>query len=53
MIKKSDEYCEEHDAYFDRKKDVWVEDKCGDPKCNDCSTRPDKPSQMNLGKKNG
>ena len=39
------EYSEEYDAYYDKVTREWLEDKCDDPTCEYCSTRPEKPSQ--------
>lgn len=44
--KTEKKYCEKHDAYYDDKKDKWLEGKCNDKNCEFCSTRPDKPSQV-------
>jgi hypothetical protein len=38
-----------HDAYYDPQADVWLERKCGDPECEFCATRPDRPSQAETG----
>ena len=35
---------ETYDTYFCSTCDVWLEDKCGDPECEFCTARPDKPS---------
>ena len=34
-----------YDAYYCEKCDFWLEDKCGDPRCNYCPQRPEKPSK--------
>lgn len=40
-------YSREYDAYYDIKRDVWLEAKCSDScDCEFCHDRPDKPSQM-------
>ena len=39
-------YCEKHDAYYDDKKDIWLEGKCESKSCDFCKDRPDKPSQV-------
>jgi hypothetical protein len=38
------QYSQKYDAYFCAKCDVWVESRCGDPDCEFCRGRPDKPS---------
>jgi len=38
--------CEKHDAYYDDKKDEWLEGKCGQKYCDMCNHRPDKPSEV-------
>jgi len=37
-------YSKEHDAKYCRICDIWVEIECGDPDCNFCIGRPEKPS---------
>ncbi len=39
-------YCEEHDANYDDKKDIWLEGNCGHKDCNFCKDRPKKPSMV-------
>lgn len=36
-------YSDKYDAYFCAYCNVWVEPKCGDPNCEYCKNRPDKP----------
>lgn len=38
-------YNERYDAYYDDKKDKWLEGKCSNKNCEFCKGRPDKPSQ--------
>jgi hypothetical protein len=33
-----------YDAWYDQKKDIWLEGKCSDPSCCFCKDRPNKPS---------
>ena len=40
-------YCEEHDAYYDSEKDIWLEKGCTSKVCSYCKDRPDKPSEVN------
>lgn len=40
---------EKHDAYYDNKKDEWLEDKCDNPNCEFCKDRPTKPSEVKDG----
>lgn len=35
-------YCEDHDAYFDVNTGEWLEKTCGDKKCMFCAKRPPK-----------
>jgi len=42
---KSKKLCERHDAYYDDKKDIWLEGTCDNKDCEFCSDRPTKPSQ--------
>ena len=35
-----------YDAYFCKKCDEWAEKTCGDPKCDYCVDRPEKPSMV-------
>ncbi len=37
-------YNDKHDALYCAACDVWLQKKCGDPACDYCQTRPDKPS---------
>lgn len=37
-------YSERWDAYYCNKCDAWIEDRCGDPDCEFCRDRPEKPS---------
>jgi hypothetical protein len=36
-------YYEDFDTYFCPKCNKWTEKKCGDPDCDDCTKRPEKP----------
>lgn len=38
------EYCEKHDAFFDKEKDIWLEKQCNDKECEFCVGRPVRPS---------
>ncbi len=37
-------YNEGFDAYYCIQCDKWMEKKCGDPACEFCTIRPEKPS---------
>lgn len=37
-------YSARWDAYYCKDCDRWIEGKCGDPDCDFCRTRPEKPS---------
>jgi hypothetical protein len=37
------EYNEDYDAYYCPNCNKWLEDECGDPECEFCSGRPEKP----------
>ena len=39
------EYSEEYDAYYCTYCNKWLEDKCDDPTCEYCPTRPEQPIQ--------
>jgi hypothetical protein len=36
-------YSEEYDAYYDKETNVWLDDKCDDPNCEFCMSRPERP----------
>lgn len=38
---------EKYDAYYNDKKDIWLEEKCDDSNCEFCKNRPSKPSEAN------
>lgn len=40
------QYSNKYDAYYCELCNKWIEDECDDEKCEFCSLRPDKPSQM-------
>lgn len=42
-------YCEVHDADFCPSCDEWGEAPCGDPDCDFCPTRADRPSECSHG----
>lgn len=44
---------EKVDAYACLKCDVWLEKLCSDPRCEFCTIRPDKPSEMREGGDDG
>ena len=46
-------YNEKHDAYYDDKKDIWLEGTCDNKDCEFCSDRPTKPSQCKPKGNNG
>ena len=37
-------YCSDHDAFYCNTCDIWLEKQCSDEYCQDCSSRPEKPS---------
>ena len=41
---KIKKYNERYDAYYDEKKDIWLEEPCQYKDCEFCSNRPTKPS---------
>lgn len=45
-MKLRGEYNEKHDAFFNKEKDIWLDENCGDPKCSFCKDRPNKPSEV-------
>lgn len=45
-MKSRGEYNEKHDAYFDKEKDIWLDENCDDPDCDFCKDRPNKPSEV-------
>lgn len=36
-------YYDKYDTLFCPDCNVWLESRCSDPNCENCSTRPDKP----------
>lgn len=51
-MKSRAEFNEKHDAFFDKEKDIWLEEKCNDPDCDFCKDRPNKPSEIKWKLKN-
>lgn len=45
MAKCIKRYSEKHDAYFCDKYNRWLEDGCGDKKCDFCKDRPKRPKK--------
>ncbi len=41
----TERYNDEHDAYYDDKKNEWLDGICGSDDCDYCKSRPEKPSQ--------
>lgn len=39
------QYSNKYDAFYCELCNEWLDPKCEDPKCEFCSTRPNKPSQ--------
>lgn len=39
-------YNAKHDAYYCESCDEWLEKNCGDPECDYCRDRPEKPSMI-------
>jgi hypothetical protein len=37
-------YSERYDAYYCPECDLWSEGRCGDPDCDFCNRRPERPS---------
>jgi hypothetical protein len=42
-LRKEKKYSIEYDAYYNDETNQWLEDKCGDPNCEYCKNRPEKP----------
>jgi hypothetical protein len=40
------QYSEKYDTYFCGECNKWLEEKCTDPDCQYCTTRPEKPGQV-------
>lgn len=40
------QYSNKYDAYYCELCNIWLEEKCSDPECQYCPTRPEKPSQV-------
>lgn len=40
------QYAYKYDAFYCELCNMWLEDKCTDPECEYCTTRPEKPSQV-------
>lgn len=40
------EYCEKHDARYDKENDMWLEENCGSETCDYCKDRPNHPSEV-------
>ncbi len=38
-------YSMRYDAYYCPPCDLWLEEVCGDPECEFCAGRPERPSQ--------
>ena len=38
-------YSDKFDCYYDPISDTWLEDPCGDSRCELCAERPKKPSE--------
>jgi len=47
-IETRGEYCEKYDAFYNPKKNIWLEEKCNDPNCIFCKGRPNKPSEVSI-----
>lgn len=41
---KKRDYSDKYDAYYRSTCDLWLEKACGDPSCDFCGKRPEKPS---------
>jgi len=39
-------YSEQYDAYYCESCNTWLEDRCDDPECEYCTTRPPVPIQV-------
>jgi hypothetical protein len=39
-------YNKKHDAYYCESCDKWLEKNCGDPECDYCRDRPEKPNML-------
>jgi hypothetical protein len=40
------QYNQQYDCYYCELCNEWLEKKCTDPTCEFCTTRPEKPSQV-------
>jgi NADH pyrophosphatase NudC (nudix superfamily) len=40
------QYSSKVDTYYCELCNKWLEEKCTDPECHYCTTRPEKPSQV-------
>jgi hypothetical protein len=40
------QYNNQYDAYFCELCNKWLEESCGNPTCDYCNERPEKPSQI-------
>ena len=45
-MKSRAEFNERYDSFFNKEKDIWLEEKCDDPDCDFCKDRPNKPSEV-------
>ena len=45
--KETKKYSEEYDCYYCESCNRWSEDKCGDPTCEFCNSRPESPNDVN------
>lgn len=39
-------YSEQYDAYYDEGTNEWLEEVCGDPNCEYCMNRPERPGDL-------
>ncbi len=39
-------YSAEYDTYYCERCNLWLEEKCNDPKCEYCNKRPDYPMEQ-------
>lgn len=42
---KTQQYSKKYDAYYCEQCNIWLEDKCNDPECEYCPSRPETPIQ--------
>ena len=41
-------YSKQYDAYYNQATNKWIDDRCSDPNCEYCTTRPAQPLKDQL-----